>query len=232
MMLIHKPKLIKQMNTVRTITIVLADDHRIVRQGLHALLKAEPDFEVVGEAGDGIEALEMVKKLNPDVVVLDLMMPGLNGLEVARQLSKQTPRTKIIILSMYDDEGFVLEALSNGASAYVLKDKGSSELIRAIREVRSGHRYLSPPLSDRAIEAYEQMTKAGTMDKYETLTTREREVLHLSAEGHTNGEIAVRLGISVRTAETHRSRLLHKLGIHTQADLTRYALRRGIIPME
>jgi DNA-binding NarL/FixJ family response regulator len=232
MMLIQKPKLIKRMNNVRTTTIVLADDHRIVRQGLHALLKAEPDFEVVGEAGDGIEALEMVKKLNPDVVVLDLMMPGLNGLEVARQLSKQTPRVKIIILSMYDDEGFVLEALSNGASAYVLKDKGSSELIRAVREVRDGHRYLSPPLSDRAIEVYEQMKKAGTMDKYETLTTREREVLHLSAEGHTNGEIAVRLGISVRTAETHRSRLLHKLGIHTQADLTRYALRRGIIPME
>lgn len=162
------------MNTVRTTTIVLADDHRIVRQGLHALLKAEPDFEVVGEAGDGIEALEMVKKLNPDVVVLDLMMPGLNGLEVARRLGKQTPRTKIIILSMYDDEGFVLEALTNGASAYVLKDKGSSELIRAVREVRDGHRYLSPPLSDRAIEVYEQMKKAGTMDKYETLTTRER----------------------------------------------------------
>jgi len=132
---------------------------------------------------------------------------------------------------MYDDEGFVLEALSNGVSAYVLKDAGSADLIQAVREVRAGHRYLSPPLSDRAIKVYEQMTKAGTMDKYETLTTREREVLHLSAEGHTNNEIAVRLGISVRTAETHRSRLMHKLDIHTQADLTRYALRRGIIPM-
>jgi len=150
---------------------------------------------------------------------------------VARQLNKQTPNTKIIILSMYDDEGFVLEALSNGVSAYVLKDAGSTDLIQAVREVRAGHRYLSPPLSDRAIEVYEQMTKAGTMDKYETLTTREREVLHLSAEGHTNNEIAVRLGISVRTAETHRSRLMHTLDIHTQADLTRYALRRGIIPM-
>jgi DNA-binding NarL/FixJ family response regulator len=231
MMLIHEPKLIKRMNNDRLITIVLADDHGIVRQGLHALLKAEPDFQVVGEAGDGIEALDLVKKLNPDVVVLDLMMPGLNGLEVARQLSKQTPRAKIIILSMYDDEGFVLEALSNGAAAYVLKDKGSSELIRAVREVQSGHRYLSPPLSDRAIEVYKQMTKVGTMDKYETLTSREREVLHLSAEGHTNNEIAIRLGISVRTAETHRSRLMHKLDIHTQADLTRYALRRGIISM-
>lgn len=220
------------MNNAKTITIVLADDHRIVRQGLHALLKAEADFDVIGEAGDGLKALELVRKLNPDVVVLDLMMPGLNGLEVARQLSKQMPKTKIIILSMYDDEGFVLEALSNGVSAYVLKDAGSNDLIQAVREVRSGHRYLSPPLSDRAIEVYEQMTKAGTMDKYEMLTTREREVLHLSAEGHTNNEIAVRLGISVRTAETHRSRLMHKLDIHTQADLTRYALRRGIIPMQ
>lgn len=210
-------------------TILLADDHRIVRQGLHALLKAETDFNVVGEAGDGLEALEMVKKLKPDVVVLDLMMPGLNGLEVARQINKQMPQIKTIILSMYDDEGFVLEALANGVSAYILKDSGSSDLVQAVREVRQGHRYLSPPLSDRAIEAYEQMTRTGTMDKYETLTTREREVLQLSAEGHTNSEIAARLGISVRTAETHRSKLMHKLDVHTQADLTRYALRRGII---
>lgn len=220
------------MNNTKTITIVLADDHLIVRQGLHALLKAEVDFDVVGEAGDGLKALDLVRKLNPDVVVLDLMMPGLNGLEVARQLNKQTPNTKIIILSMYDDEGFVLEALSNGASAYVLKDAGSTDLIQAVREVQNGHRYLSPPLSDRAIEVYKQMTKAGTTDIYETLTTREREVLHLTAEGHTNNEIAMRLGISVRTAETHRARLMHKLDIHNQADLTRFALRRGIIPME
>jgi DNA-binding NarL/FixJ family response regulator len=133
---------------------------------------------------------------------------------------------------MYDDEGFVLEALANGVSAYVLKDMGSSDLIHAVREVRNGHRYLSAPLSDRAIEVYEQMTKAGTLDKYETLTTREREVLHLSAEGRTNNEIAERLGISVRTAETHRSNVMHKLGVHTQADLTRYAIKRGIISME
>ena len=216
----------------KTITIILADDHLIVRQGLRALLEAETDFNVIGTAGDGLAALDLVRKLNPDVVVLDLMMPGLNGLEVARQLSKQKPDTKIIILSMYDDEGFVLEALSNGVSAYVLKDAGSTDLIQAVREVQAGHRYLSPPLSDRAIEVYEQMTKAGTTDKYETLTTREREVLHLTAEGHTNNEIAVRLGISVRTAETHRSKVMNKLDIHNQADLTRYALRRGIIPME
>jgi two-component system, NarL family, response regulator NreC len=218
--------------TTRTTTIVLADDHRIVRQGLHALLKAEPEFDVIGEAGDGHEALELVRKLNPDVVVLDLMMRGLNGLEAARQINKQMPQIKIIILSMYDDEGFVLEALANGALAYVLKDAGYSDLVQAVREVAAGHRYLSPPLSDRAIEAYQRVAKAGPLDRYETLTSREREVLQLSAEGHTNSEIAARLGISVRTAETHRSRVMHKLSMHTQSDLTRYALRRGIIPLE
>lgn len=220
------------MITTTAIKILLADDHLIVREGLRALLEAEQDFDVVGETGDGISAVELVRKLEPDVVVLDLMMPGLNGLDVARQLNKQSPHTKIIILSMYDDEGFVLEALSNGVSAYVLKDTGSADLIHAVREVRSGHRYLSPTLSDRAIEIYEQMTRMGTVDKYETLTTREREVLHLSAEGRTNNEIAQRLGISIRTAEAHRSNVMHKIGVHTQADLTRYAIRRGIISAE
>jgi len=213
-------------------SIVLADDHLIVRQGLHALLNAEPDFEVIGETGDGISAVELVKKLNPDVVVLDLMMPGLNGLDVARQINKQSQRTKIIILSMYDDEGFVLEALSNGVSAYVLKDTGSADLIHAVREVKAGHRYLSASLSDRAIEIYEQMDRSGVSDKYETLTPREREVLHLSAEGLTSNRIAIRLGISVRTAETHRAKVMNKLDVHSQADLTRYAIRRGIISLE
>ena len=210
---------------------MLADDHRIVRQGLRALLTAEAEFKVIGEADDGREALELTKRLKPDVLVLDLMMPGLNGLEVARQLHKQAARIRIVVLSMYDDEGFVLEALANGVSAYVLKDSNSSDLVQAVREVAAGRRYLSPPLSDRAIETYQQMARHGTMDKHESLTTREREVLQLAAEGHTNSEIAARLGISTRTAETHRSRLLHKLGLHTQSDLIRYALRRGIIPM-
>jgi DNA-binding NarL/FixJ family response regulator len=210
-------------------TIVLADDHRIVRQGLRALLAGEADFEVVGEADDGREALELVKRLNPDVLILDLMMPGLNGLEVARQMPRQSPGVRVVVLSMHDDEGFVLEALANGVSGYVLKDSNSSDLVHAVREVAAGRRYLSPPLSDRAIEAYQQRAKVGTMDKHETLTTREREVLQLSAEGHTNSEIAARLGISTRTAETHRSRVMHKLGLHTQSDLIRYAIRRGII---
>ncbi len=215
-----------------TTSIVLADDHRIVLEGLHALLDAEPDFDVIGKTGDGLKTLDLVNKLNPDVLVLDLMMPGINGLEVARQINKQAQNTKIIILSMYDDEGFVLEALANGVAGYVLKDEGSDDLVQAIREVKNGHRYLSPSLSDRAIDVYEKMTKAKTTDKYETLTTREREVFHLSAEGLTNNEIAERLGISVRTAETHRSHLMNKLDIHNQADLTRYAIRRGIISVD
>ena len=214
------------------ITIVLADDHTVVRQGLRALLEAEADFSVVGEASDGLEALRLVEHLNPNVLVLDLMMPVLNGLEVARQLSKHAAHPRIVVLSMYSNEAYVLEALGNGASAYVLKDSSSADLVHAVREVAAGRRYLSPPLSDRAIEAYQEKAKAATLDKYETLTTREREVLQLAAEGNTSTEIAGRLGISSRTAEAHRSNLMHKLALHTQADLIRYALRRGIIPME
>ena len=214
------------------ITIALADDHKVVRQGLRALMEAEPDFSVVGEAGDGLEALRLVEQLSPNVLVLDLMMPGLNGLEVARQLSKRSPNIRIVVLSMYSNEAYVLEALSNGASAYVLKDSSSADLVHAVREVSAGRRYLSPPLSDRAIEAYQEKAKAATLDKYEMLTTREREVLQLAAEGHTSTDIAARLGISSRTAEAHRSNLMHKLGMHTQADLIRYALRRGIIALD
>lgn len=220
------------MPEARAISVALADDHLIVRQGLRALLEGEPDIRVVAETGDGLEAVELIKRMRPDVAVLDLMMPGLNGIEVARHLAKQPPPTKIIILSMYDDEGFVLEALSNGVAGYVLKDAGSADLILAVREVYRGHRYLSPSLSDRAIEIYEQVSRVQTTDTYESLTTREREVLHLSAEGLTNQDIADRLGISVRTAETHRSNLMHKIGAHSQAELTRYAIRRGIIPIE
>jgi two-component system, NarL family, response regulator NreC len=216
----------------KEIQILLVDDHAIVRQGLRALLEAEANFKVVDEAGNGLDALDKVKKLKPDVAIIDLMMPNLNGLEVARQLSKLSLRTKIIILSMYDDEGFVLEALGNGASGYVLKDSDSKDLVHAVREVLAGRRYLSPPLSDRAISAYQQFAKSGTFDKYDTLTTREREVLQLSVEGLTHSEIANKLGISTRTAETHRANLMNKLDIHSKADLIRYAIKRGIIPMD
>ncbi len=213
-------------------TIVLADDHPIVRQGLRALFEVEKDLKVIGEAGDGLEAVRSVEALNPGVLVLDLMMPGLNGLDVLKQIRKRSPHTHTVILSMYENEAYVLEALSNGASAYVLKDSSSSDLVQAVREAAAGRRYLSPQLSARAIEVYQEKAKAATLDRYDTLTVREREVLHLAAEGLTNTEIAIRFGISSRTAETHRSNLMHKLDLHTQADLIRFALRRGIILME
>jgi len=220
------------MDADNKITIVLADDHQVVRQGLRALLEAEGDLKVVGEAGDGLQAIQRVALLCPRVLVLDLMMPGLNGLDVMRQLRKGSPHTQVVILSMYANEAYVLEALSHGASAYVLKDATSADLVHAVREAAAGRRYLSPPLSDRAIEVYQEKARAATLDRYETLTAREREVLHLGAEGFTNAEVAARLGISARTAETHRSNLMHKLDLHTHADLIRYALRRGIVPME
>jgi two-component system response regulator NreC len=213
-------------------TIVLADDHHIVRQGLRSLLEAEPDFSVVGEAGDGLEAAQLVERLRPDVLVLDLMMPGLNGLEVTRRVSQRSPQTRIVILSMHADEAHVLEALRVGAAAYVLKESTAAELVRAVREAAAGRRYLSPPLSERAIEAYVQKAESAALDSYETLTAREREVLHLVAEGHTNTEIAERLFISRRTVETHRANLMRKLDLRTQTDLISYALRRGILPME
>lgn len=214
------------------ITIVLADDHHVVRQGLRALLEAEPEFSVIGEAADGLAATDLVNRLKPNVLVVDIMMPGLNGLEVARRVGAHSPQTRVIILSMYANEAYVLEALRKGAAAYVLKDSTATELVHAVREVNAGRRYLSPPLSDRAIETYAQKAQAAPLDPYETLTTREREVLHLAAEGRTNAEIAARLFISPRTVETHRANLMRKLGLRTQSDLIRYALRRGLLPPE
>ena len=160
------------------------------------------------------------------------MMPGLNGLEVTRQVSQRAPQTRIIILSMHANEAYVLEALRNGASAYVLKDSRADDLVYAVREVMEGRRYLSPPLSERAINSYIRQANESTLDPYETLTNREREVLNLAAQGCNATEIAQKLSISGRTAETHRANLMRKLDLHTQTDLIRYALRRGIIALE
>lgn len=211
-------------------TILLADDHPIVRQGLRTLLEAEPDFHVVGEAADGVEAVQLVERLHPDVLVLDLMMPGLSGLEVTWQASQRSPRTKIIILSMYANKPYLLEALRNGAAGYVLKKSTTEELVQAVQEVMAGRRYLSLPLSEETLEPYRQKAKQAGEDPYELLTLREREVLHLVAEGRTNAEIAERLVISPRTVESHRANLMRKLTLHSQADLIRYALQRGILP--
>ena len=214
------------------VSILLADDHQVVRQGLRALLEAEPDFRVVGEAADGLEATRLVERLHPDVAVVDLIMPGLGGLEVTRQITTRVPETRVVVLSMHANEAYVLEALRNGAAAYVLKDSSAAELVEAVRAVVAGRHYLSAPLSERAIDTYRQGAKKATLDIYETLTMREREVLHLAAEGHSGPEIASRLSISPRTVETHRANLMRKLGLQTQTDLVRYALRRGILSIE
>ncbi len=214
-------------------TIVLADDHPIVRQGLRALLEAETDFQVVGETGYGLEAVRLVERLKPDVLIVDVMMPGLSGLEVTREVCQRAPRLRVLVLSMHANEVYVLEALRHGAMGYALKDSSADELVRAVRRVAAGRRYLSPPLSERALEAYAQ--KAQEMrrdDPYETLTTREREVLHLATEGLTNPAIADRLSISPRTVEIHRTNLMRKLGLRGQPDLVRYAMQRGIVLMD
>jgi DNA-binding NarL/FixJ family response regulator len=211
------------------ITIVLADDHPVVRQGLRTLFEAEPDFRVTGEASDGLEAVKLVKRWAPNVLVLDLLLPGLHGLEVARQVRQRSPRTRVVILSVSADEPYVLEALRHGVAAYVLKGSAVADLVRAVREAAAGRHYLSPPLSERAIEAYRSQAQAAPLDIYETLTTREREVLQLAAEGHTSAEIATRLSISQRTAEAHRRNLLRKLGLHTQEAVVHYARQRGLI---
>jgi two-component system response regulator NreC len=212
------------------ITLVLAEDHHIVRQGIRSLLEAEADFKVIGEVSDGLEAVRMVESIKPDILVLDLMLGGLNGIEVARQVSTRSSKTAIIILSMYNNEAYVLEALRAGAKGYVLKDSTAAELVKAIREAVIGRHYLSASLSERAIENYIEKSKEAYLDPYDTLTTREREVLHLAAQSCTNAEIAERLYISRRTVEVHRANIMHKLGLRSQAQLIRYAMKRGILP--
>jgi two-component system response regulator NreC len=214
------------------ITIVLADDHKIVRQGIRALLESEPDLVLLGEASDGLEALQISEHLKPDVLVLDLMMPGLRGLETIWQVRQRVAKTRIVVLSMHDNEAYVLEALKNGASGYVLKDASAAELVFAIREVAAGRRYLAPPFSDRAIESYIEKAHGAIQDPFDTLTPREREVFNLAAQGSSNSEIAARLSISPRTVEIHRANLLRKLGLRSQADLARYAIQHGVLPME
>jgi len=215
-----------------TVSILLADDHQVVRLGLRALLEAEADFKIVGEAADGLEAKALVERLQPDILVLDLMMPGLNGMEVTRQARQLSPKTKIVILSMQANEAYVLEALRHGASGYVLKQSNMAELVQAIRQVLEGRDYLSPEFTQRAIEAYKQKSEAATHDPYDTLTTREREVLQLAAEGRTSPEIAEKLFLSPRTVEMHRGNLMRKLGLANQTELVRYALWRGLLPPE
>jgi DNA-binding NarL/FixJ family response regulator len=213
-------------------TIVLADDHPIVRQGLRALLESEPTFRLVGEAGDGLQAVRLAERLQPNVLITDVIMPGLNGLEVTRQVLKASPQTRVIVLSMHANDAYVVEALKNGALGCVLKDSQAADLVQAVKVVFAGQRYLSPPLSERELELYRKKLEDAPEDPYEALTSREREVLQMVAEGRTSGEIAERIFISPRTAEGHRANVMRKLGLHNHTELVRFALKRGILPMD
>jgi two-component system response regulator NreC len=214
-----------------TVTILLADDHPIVRQGLRHLLEDEAGVMIVAEASDGLQTIQLAEKFKPNVLILDMMMPDLNGLEVLKQVKERSPGTSSIVLSMQSADIYVVEALKAGALGYVLKETGPSELLGAIQQVFRGQRYLSPRISERLIDMLLENTEKLPADPYQSLTNREREVLQMAAEGLSTSEIAKRLSISPRTAELHRGRMMNKLGLHNQTDLIRYALKRGILPM-
>ncbi|HTS35174.1 MAG TPA: response regulator transcription factor [Candidatus Solibacter sp.] len=215
------------MNTVR---ILLADDHTVVRKGLGLLLESHAGFKVIAEAADGREAVAMAEAHRPDVVVLDVAMPLLNGIEAARQISAKLPETAIVFLSMHSDEGYVLKALKSGAKAYLLKDSAEYDLINAIKAVSEGKAFFSPAISRMLVEDYmRQMREREVEDSYELLTTREREILQLFAEGKSAKEVAAILSLSLYTVETHRSNIFQKLNLHSAAELILYAVRKGVI---
>ena len=214
------------------ITILLAHRYPLVREGLKAVCERHPDISVIGETDSGPEAVTLVARLYPDVLIIDIMMPGLSGLEVTRQVRQRWPRTRVIVLSTSANVTHVRQAMRYGAAGYVLQEVSGSELVQAVREVAAGRPYLSSVLAARLRTLQGQRAATEVLDPYETLTTREREVLHLAVEGRTYPEIAAVLGISPRTVETHRTHLMQKLGLRTKTDLIRYALHRGILATE
>jgi DNA-binding NarL/FixJ family response regulator len=215
------------MNTIR---ILLADDHTVVRKGLRLLLESHPGFQVIADAADGRAAVALAAEHTPDVVVMDVAMPGLNGIEAARQISAKLPHTEIFFLSMHSDESYVLKALKSGARAYLLKDSAEHDLIAAVIAVSEGKAFFSPAISKMLVEDYmRQMQERQIEDSYELLTTREREVLQLLAEGKNNKDVAGILNLSLYTVETHRGNILQKLNLHSGAELILYAIRKGVI---
>ena len=205
--------------------ILLADDHALVRQGFRLILAAQPDMEIVGEAGNGREAVELAEKLKPDVVVMDVAMPELNGVEATRRLATVAPRTRVLALSMHKDSVYVREILRAGARGYLLKDSVDTDLLAAVRAVARGDGYLSPGVSDAVLTDYRQ----HVTNPIDMLTGREREVLQMIAESKTNKEIATALKLSVYTIEAHRGRIMEKLNLHSTGELVRFALRNGLI---
>ena len=215
------------MNSIR---VLLADDHKLIRAGLRLLVDQQPDLSVVGEADDGRQAVELAKSLKPNVVVMDIGMPNLNGIEAARQIREIRPDAAIVMLSMHSDEGYVLRALGAGARAYLLKDSATTDLVQAIHAVAEGKSFFSPAVSKVLLEDYvRKLRRSGAEDSYDLLSPREREVLQLVAEGKSNKEIASLLNLSVYTVETHRAKIMQKLNLKGVPKLILYAVRKGII---
>jgi len=215
---------------VSKITVLLADDHGVVRKGLRFILEQQPTMEVVGEASSGREAVQLAGELSPAVIVMDIAMPMLNGIEAAAQILKKHPQIGIIMLSMYSDEGYLVRALSAGARGYLLKDAAEADLVRAIDAVAQGKPFFSPAIAQTLLEDYMRtLNQKGLQDSYDLLTPREKEVLQLLAEGKTNKEVSGLLDLSLYTIETHRTNLMQKLGLHNTAELVLYAVRKKII---
>ncbi|MGC8760820.1 MAG: response regulator [Bryobacteraceae bacterium] len=208
-----------------TIRILLADDHSMVRQGFRRILEAQADFEIVGEASDGREAIALAEQLRPDIVVMDVAMPGLNGIEATRRIVESSPRTRVLALSMHRDSVYVREILRAGARGYLLKDAFDADLVAAVRAVARGEGYIAPAVADSVLSDYRQHVS----DPLDLLTAREREVLQLIAEGKTNKEIAALLNLSVYTVDAHRGRIMEKLNLHSAGELVRFAVRKGLI---
>ena len=212
------------------IRIILADDHTVMRRGLRLLLEQQTDFQVVGEADDGRQAVELAAALHPDVAVLDIGMPLLNGIEATRQIVTATPDIAVVMLSMHSDETYVLRALKAGAKGYLLKNSAEADLIQAVRAIAEGKSFFSPAIGRMLLEDYmRQVSKREVEDSYDLLTARERQVLQLLAEGRVNKEVATFLDLSLHTVETHRSHIMQKLNLHSGAEMILYAIRKGVI---
>ncbi len=215
-----------------TIRVLLADDHNIVREGLRSLLEKDPEIEVVAMADNGRTAVQLARDLRPDVAVLDIAMPEMNGIEATRRIFRDDPQIKVLALSMHSARRFVTEALSAGAKGYLLKDCAAEELVRAIRTVAGNETYLSPKVAGLIVKDYLKHSPEATLSDNSSLTNREREILQLIAEGASTKEIAFKIGVSIKTVETHRQQIMKKLNLHSVAELTRYAIREGLTPLD
>lgn len=214
------------------IRVLICDDHTILREGIRLLLNAQPDIEVIGEASDGHDAVAQARALKPDVILMDIAMPLLNGLEATRQIRRDDPNARVLVLTMYESDEYVAQMLEAGATGYVLKKVAGSELVYAIRAVHQGEAFLYPSITKRLVEDYLRRVELGQeRTSLDVLTDREREILQLIAEGHTNKEIADLLSLSIRTVQNHRAHLMQKLGIHDRGDLIKYAIQKGIIEL-